>query len=1329
MTQYTVHVSTSLLTVLLFAPVSLAQTERISVASDGTEARGGRWGSRAAISADGLVVAFDSPIPGHVPEDTDHRRDVFVRANGLTRRVGPSGTPLDGESRWPSVSADGRYVAFQSKAKAFNPADALNLEDVFVWDRAADTFELISKPVSGTQANGSSTTPSISSDGRYVAFVSNATNLIAGGPTAFELHVYRYDRQTATMSLVTRSSAGMPVPLTTFGDFGPAVASTGEVAFLSCSDALVPGDTNQACDAFVHDPTALTTARVSTTMEGNQLPYGARLDAISISDNGRMVAFAIEADAGGWALSTVAVKDRVAGTLRLAPGSQGQLPFWSMDGRLSANGRFLAYRSTVSLTPTVASNVVLRLDLSLPEAVLPVAVVAPSLEHPTTSVLPSDVTNAGDVLVVSDRDDLAPGDDNAGTDIVLVSADLQVSRLTFSTAAAGLSAAPAVSYDGSVVAFISSATSLDPLRGRPQDRLYIRDRTAATTTSVRVPGPYHDGLSSRSVSIDHSGRWVAFVQGPAWLHDRVSGSTTTITGDAPVTAAAISASGRYVVLTTFSALVPEDVNGQNDVYVYDRLTRTTRWLASLSSAVGEVRGHVSISADGRIVTVLGTKPNPQPGEDPGQEFVVHDRDANGNGVFDEPGQTVTQLGPFELYRRALGGTVSADGRFIAVRYMDTFSGNSHVQVRRLDTPGLVVLPGLLPPVNAPRHNHAADIPSIAPDGSAVAWVTSDAVTNFDINGERDVHVMWIDTTTMTMVHGRRVTDGFDGGPALGGPAGGTGNPTLSGNGRTVAFDSGFTNLVPDDTNFTFDVFLHSLVNPPPSPAEPAPGYLTWLQGLAGPPDAALLSPWSDPDDDGVTTIDEFRGRGDGQPFLGMFRRYFAEGATDTPALTFETRLALANPHPGPVDVRVDYRLPAGRTATPTALTLGPHQRITLVMNDNPELAHAEFGVAVLATMPVGVERTMVWGDGRYGGHADAGVAEAGRRWYFAEGATIAGFQLFYLLQNPSESESAIVEARYLTSKRGVVTRQYQLPPASRVNIWANAEQFGPADAAWLDDEEFSTEFSVIAGAPIVAERAMYRTLGGRMFKAGHVSAGIAAPATDWFLAEGNAGDFFDFFVLVMNATGDAADLKVDLLLSDGSVITRGLTVAGNTRQTVWIDEIEQPEGSGVYPFRTGATDLSVRVRSVNGVPIVVERAMWWPGNASTWYEAHGSAGASMTASRWIVADGEVGGEDGWETYVLVANTGAAAGTVRATLLFEGAVAPVVAGDVAVAGNSRTTLSLGQLLASAGLADGRAAVLIEATGVDLPLVVERAMYRSTAERLFEVGVNGLAMPLP
>ena len=116
-------------------------------------------------------------------------------------------------------------------------------------------------------------------------------------------------------------------------------------------------------------------------------------------------------------------------------------------------------------------------------------------------------------------------------------------------------------------------------------------------------------------------------------------------------------------------------------------------------------------------------------------------------------------------------------------------------------------------------------------------------------------------------------------------------------------------------------------------------------------------------------------------------------------------------------------------------------------------------------------------------------------------------------------------------------------------------------------------------------------------------------------------------------------------LTTGAVLSKSYNVGANSRFTIWVDE-EQFSGSRAL----ASASVSMRVRSTNAVPIIVERAMWWP--QPNWYEAHNAPGTTVTGTRWALAGGEVGGPTGRQTFVLVANTSTFAGQARVSVYYE-----------------------------------------------------------------------------
>lgn len=324
------------------------KTIRISVASDGTEAKGQSRGP--SISADGRYIAFSSNAPNLVPGDTNGKTDVFVRdlQTGKTTRVSVSsdGEQCDLASKNPVISADGRYVAFYSKGGNLVAGDINQEGDVFVHDRQTGKTTRVSLASDGTQGNVQSRSPSISADGRYVAFQSYAKNLVPGD-TNGRADVFVHDRETGKTVRVSVASDGAEG---NEGSLAPTISADGRyVVFQSYTSNLVPGDTNGHCDVFMHDLKTGKTIRVSVASDGTQGNGESR--QVVISADNRYVGFQSRAsnlvpgDTNG--LKDVFVHDLKTGeTVRVSLASDGtQGNGDSSQTALSADGRFIAFRS------------------------------------------------------------------------------------------------------------------------------------------------------------------------------------------------------------------------------------------------------------------------------------------------------------------------------------------------------------------------------------------------------------------------------------------------------------------------------------------------------------------------------------------------------------------------------------------------------------------------------------------------------------------------------------------------------------------------------------------------------------------------------------------------------------------------------------------------------------------------------------------------------------------------------------------------------------------------------------------------------------------------
>jgi Tol biopolymer transport system component len=263
-------------------------TERVSLGPRGVQ---GDFSSiEPSISVDGRFVAFFSYATNLVLGDTNRKAEGFVRdrQTGTTERVsvGSGGAQDNGISGPPSISADGRFVAFASVATNLVPGDTNGTADVFVRDRLTGTTRRVSFGPGGVQGNDHSAGGSISADGRFVAFVSNATNLVPGD-TNGTTDVFVRNRQTGTTRRLSLGPGGAQ------GDGQSSVASIsadgGFVAFQSEATNLVPGDTNDGDDVFVGDGLTGKTRRVSLGSGGVQGNGNSITPAISA--DGRFIVF------------------------------------------------------------------------------------------------------------------------------------------------------------------------------------------------------------------------------------------------------------------------------------------------------------------------------------------------------------------------------------------------------------------------------------------------------------------------------------------------------------------------------------------------------------------------------------------------------------------------------------------------------------------------------------------------------------------------------------------------------------------------------------------------------------------------------------------------------------------------------------------------------------------------------------------------------------------------------------------------------------------------------------------------------------------------------
>ena len=408
--------------------------------------------------------------------------------------------------------------------------------------RAHGSTERVSIGTSGVQGNGfSGNVPAISADGRFVAFISDASNLVPGDSNRVD-DVFVRDRQLGTTRRVNVGPEG--IQANNFNLFQqPAISADGRfVAFTSFASNLVPGDTNRTWDVFVRDRQRGTTRRVSVGSGGVQ-GNAASTDQ-SISADGRLVAFgSMTFNPEDTFFTDVFVRDRRKGTTQNVSLGLGGVQCGGDCFRpaISANGRFVAFTS-----------------------------IAPNLVR-------DDTNNAGDVFV-HDRQAGTIGRVSVGPGGIQGNGDSGDDLLR-----------PAVSADGRFVAFSSSASNLVSDDTNNKRDVFIHDRQTGTTRRVSLgQGGIQANDESLFPAISADGRIVAYtsyasnlVSGDTnymydvFVHDRRTGTTRRVSlgqggaqGNGDSLFPAISADGRIVAFASdASNLVPRDTNGQADLFV------------------------------------------------------------------------------------------------------------------------------------------------------------------------------------------------------------------------------------------------------------------------------------------------------------------------------------------------------------------------------------------------------------------------------------------------------------------------------------------------------------------------------------------------------------------------------------------------------------------------------------------------------------------------------------------------------------------------------------------------------------------------------------------
>jgi Tol biopolymer transport system component len=427
----------------LAGALSAGTTTRVSVGPSGEDAN--RNCREPALSPDGRWVAFSSEATNWLPSlpatteqvylrDRRNRTTIFVSADDL-------GRPGNGRSQVADVSANGRFVAFHSEASNLVPGDGNQTWDVFVRDVLARTTERISVNGAGQEGNSGSTDVTLSPDGRFVLFRSEASNLVAGDTNADSDQFLR-DRLLGTIERVSLGNGGVQG---NGGSYFSRMSADGRfIAFSSGASNLVAGDTNGWTDVFVRDRATGTTTRVSVSSAGVQGNGNSNLPVISA--DGRFVAFGSGAtNLAPFAYTSFQVfrHDRTTGeTTLVSVSAQGIAARSSCsDVALSADGQRIVFVTTDPELVPAGRSAPWSDEVYLHDA--------------GTSSLARISVNSG-------------GREGNSTDDE-----------------------PAINADGSVVAWQSDATNLDPEDRGPRD-VFVRDEYPTIRPDSASPRPGTD---------------------------------------------------------------------------------------------------------------------------------------------------------------------------------------------------------------------------------------------------------------------------------------------------------------------------------------------------------------------------------------------------------------------------------------------------------------------------------------------------------------------------------------------------------------------------------------------------------------------------------------------------------------------------------------------------------------------------------------------------------------------------------------------------------------------------------------------------------------------
>ncbi|HKI72966.1 MAG TPA: hypothetical protein VKA81_11345 [Verrucomicrobiae bacterium] len=748
------------------------------------------------ISTDGRYVVFESEASNLVTNDTNGVSDVFVRdlQTGTTTfvSVNSAGAAGNGASTSPLISPDGRYVTFVSAAGDLVANDTNNATDIFVRDLQSHTTTLVSVSTDGaTSGNGASDSPTMTPDGRWVAFMSKAANLVAGATNNLG-DIYARDLVSGTTVWVGTNVAAIMSGVNSqshpINSYNPVVSDNGNyVAFKSIGAAQL---------VLRHNLQTGATDLVSTNTVGNTIGFDDP-SGPDMTPDGRFIAYTEARGAGGMGSTDVYLWDAQNGTSSLVSANlSGTISSntFSDTPAVSADGRFVTFVSDASDLTTNAMDgsyqVYVRHVLNGTTKLVS-ADTRGGVSGDTGGAIPTMTADGRYVAFDSFDGDYVPNDNNAAYDVFVRDTTADTTELISqsdptvpSLTADGLSSvgANSLSADGRFVAFVSLADNLVANDSNDNQDVFVRDLQSGTNILASVNGAGTGSANgfSGSPAISAEGRFVAFVSDAGdlspnqtnrtaniYLRDLQSGTTQLVSvstngtgGNAASSAPAIDSGGRHVAFVSqASNLIPNDANNSSDVFWRDLQTGTTVSVTPAGRALA-----FSMSADGRrVACIAGLQP----------QMLVWDSQSQ-TAVYSNTTASISAL------------TLSADGNFVVYQAGSQLFG--HDLKSNIDlTIGMTVPFGKMSP-------------QISSNGRFIVYVSgaSNVVAN-DTNNTADVFLYDLQTATTTLISFNQDRTGSGDGPSD--------SPSISADGRFVTYRSSADDLVAGDNNGQPDAFV------------------------------------------------------------------------------------------------------------------------------------------------------------------------------------------------------------------------------------------------------------------------------------------------------------------------------------------------------------------------------------------------------------------------------------------------------------------------------------------------------------------------------------------